>query len=905
MSPLTKLYFLLIISIFITIGEVQAQKEANVWYFGRGVGLDFSFNPPSVLYDGAIETHEAAAAISDSKGNLLFYTNSEQVWTRNHEMMENGDNLAGNISARQGAIIFRDPANEKRFFLFTVPNSLQIEASNAGLNYHLIDMTANNGLGKVEEKNINLFKNSTEAISGVFRDCACTNEVRSWVVAARSDATNLIYAFEISPNGVTYDPVISELYNEGLIHFISISPDGKRLAYLELLSTTDSDVTYALWLTNFDVTTGKASDPVKLAEGDWNYFSTLAFSPNGKYLFIHTGTSGIHLFDVETLGLVTTKTTTGCYFCNMQLTPSRQIFIMNGDNNKIDWIKEPDLYGLDSIVSNYITFLSDTVNHFPRLTASFANFPSTYFYSGAVAEAGEDSVICSGEPMRLGGNSKGQQFEWSPSAHLSDPDAPNPVFSFENHSDSVRHFTYTLVASDDNCTRCDTVTIAVNPAPRKEIAGKSSVCPGSFQTYSIGNVPGYSYHWMVNGGAFVSSANSAQAEVKWGVTNDSASIEVVLNNEYGCPADTVFLPVRVNVELETETPRGDTEICEASLAGNIYQVYEARESVYTWTALGGNISAGQGTHQVTIDWQGAGTQRLWVQEQSITTDTTCFGRSEELLVEVVEDTITLALEYISVDTLQSSFIHGRWATNNTTRLNTPVTLWRAEEGGEWEMVRELSMDQKDFIDPFAEPSSTVYEYKVSAENWCGRLMESEIHRSMLLSFNKTPDESYTNLLYTPYIGWDAGLAGYGLYEQREFEQDFRLTEVNDPGQIEFYGIPGLDAFQYKFRIKAFNDDRAKFSWSNTVSVEFDHDVEAPNVFTPNGDGFNESFYIKKIHLFPENELWVFDRNGKNVFHTKNYEGEWTGGGLDPGVYFYALRLHRNMKTVSGWLHILK
>ncbi|MDQ3394069.1 MAG: hypothetical protein M3512_08160, partial [Bacteroidota bacterium] len=64
-----------------------AQKETNIWYFGDYAGLDFNSNPPKVLTDGALKSHEGSSVISDKNGNLLFYTNGMTVWNMNHQIM--------------------------------------------------------------------------------------------------------------------------------------------------------------------------------------------------------------------------------------------------------------------------------------------------------------------------------------------------------------------------------------------------------------------------------------------------------------------------------------------------------------------------------------------------------------------------------------------------------------------------------------------------------------------------------------------------------------------------------------------------------------------------------------------------------------------------------------------------
>lgn len=62
-----------------------------------------------------------------------------------------------------------------------------------------------------------------------------------------------------------------------------------------------------------------------------------------------------------------------------------------------------------------------------------------------------------------------------------------------------------------------------------------------------------------------------------------------------------------------------------------------------------------------------------------------------------------------------------------------------------------------------------------------------------------------------------------------------------------------------------------------------------NVFTPNGDGFNDYWEIPDLKYYISNEVVVFDRWGRKVFEANNYSNNWDGGDLDDGVYYYILR----------------
>ncbi|MBN2638646.1 MAG: gliding motility-associated C-terminal domain-containing protein [Bacteroidales bacterium] len=70
----------------------------------------------------------------------------------------------------------------------------------------------------------------------------------------------------------------------------------------------------------------------------------------------------------------------------------------------------------------------------------------------------------------------------------------------------------------------------------------------------------------------------------------------------------------------------------------------------------------------------------------------------------------------------------------------------------------------------------------------------------------------------------------------------------------------------------------------------------PNVITPNGDGINDYFVIsekgsnKPVNTyFQSSELIVFNRWGRKILDSKNYQNDWGGGNLPDGTYYYVLK----------------
>ena len=84
------------------------------------------------------------------------------------------------------------------------------------------------------------------------------------------------------------------------------------------------------------------------------------------------------------------------------------------------------------------------------------------------------------------------------------------------------------------------------------------------------------------------------------------------------------------------------------------------------------------------------------------------------------------------------------------------------------------------------------------------------------------------------------------------------------------------------------------------------DLFIPNVFTPNGDGINDNFYILGLAAFPENELTVINKRGKLVYSKKYYDNSWDGEGQPDDIYYYYFKVisPEGEKTVHrGYVYI--
>jgi gliding motility-associated-like protein len=86
-------------------------------------------------------------------------------------------------------------------------------------------------------------------------------------------------------------------------------------------------------------------------------------------------------------------------------------------------------------------------------------------------------------------------------------------------------------------------------------------------------------------------------------------------------------------------------------------------------------------------------------------------------------------------------------------------------------------------------------------------------------------------------------------------------------------------------------------------------IEAPNTFTPNGDGVNDTWQIAGLSAFDKCSVNVYNRYGAMLYQSIGYGIPWDGtynkNALPVGTYYYIIDLKNGTQVLSGYVTIIR
>lgn len=337
------------------------QKEYNVWYFGNQSGLDFNTGvTPQVLSNSPMQTFESSSGICDKNGNLLFYTNGDTIYNRQHKAMKGGIPSPYNQteSCTQGSMVL--PFLEKPNLYFVFSNSSnESQTTNKWLRYSIVDMSKDNGYGEVITSSVPLLHRSNESMAFTLH----RNGKEYWIISPerRSNTINCVK----TNNGVidTSNKIQKQLtgtgsYGTAINNQTKFSPDGKVFLGTYSFNTAGGlPWDYYFNLFRFDNATGKLYDSVHIP-----YIPSLTFysefSPDSKYLYLtwkDGNKTSIKQYDLSVWNSTAINNSAKVVYSDsssfsnnisgLQLGPNGKIYVFHSRSDALSVIHYPNLKG--------------------------------------------------------------------------------------------------------------------------------------------------------------------------------------------------------------------------------------------------------------------------------------------------------------------------------------------------------------------------------------------------------------------------------------------------------------------------------------------------------------------------------------------------------------------------------
>jgi hypothetical protein len=534
-------------------------QRANIWYFGQNAGIDFNVAPPVPLNDSQMNAPEGCATISDRNGLVVFYTDGNTVYNKNHAVIATG--IGGDVGSSQSSIIIPVPGDETLYYIFTTQEVYGTYTYE--VRYSLFDLKPNSGLGAVVQQNQVLFSRSTERITAS----------NNWLLV-HEYGNNTFRAYAITTDGIG-DPVFSSV---GSDHVFSAAEPGRgymKLGPQNRIAVALSDAAAGNLVEVFDFvdTTGVVTNLRTLPVQDAGQMYGVEFSPTGNKLFatVNASPSKVYEWSFDSLAVPHRKQITSFNgsLGALQLGPDGQIYLAVENSTVMGTIQPNEDTTAVSVVNfagfnllpgtasrlglpNFTQIVSDALTgpgiiaqgvcfglptDFTAIKTDAIDNASWFFGDGGTAvgdttshlypapalynvqllltnRCGLDTTLV--EPLRIYAPPAPPAFPGAvalctgpvtlEAALLSDPNLPNLSFFWSSGDTTrtltvdVQSFVSVIIVDNNGCTSGGT-SIVGDSRPQVDLGPDRTLCQDAFGgTLDAGNPgAGFQKAWTVNG----------------------------------------------------------------------------------------------------------------------------------------------------------------------------------------------------------------------------------------------------------------------------------------------------------------------------------------------------------------------------------------------------------------------
>ena len=422
----------------------------------------------------------------------------------------------------------------------------------------------------------------------------------------------------------------------------------------------------------------------------------------------------------------------------------------------------------------------------------------------------------------------------------------------------------------------------VKPQGPTAITGDAAVCGTTTSSYTAsgGTTPGTT--WSVTGGTIVGSSTANPVQVQW-TTAGAGTITVRGVSQGGCTTDAVVKNVVVSVP-PTLTVTGNRTICQGT--STTITVSGAATGA-TYTVTGGPVS---------------GTGTTFVLTPTATTTYT-------VTATLPSNSCAGGTQFTVTVNPPAAPVAGPPAA---TCSGVPVQIGAAPVAGNtysWSPATGLS--SATVANPTVTltnttSTATTQTYTLTTTNASGCTATATVVVTVNPAVVPTISATAVTVTDAPVTIGAAPVAGF-TYSWSPATGLSSATAANPTLTLSNYTGVAITRTYTLTTTNAATGCSGTASVAITINPDLTFEVYN-NVITSNGDNMNDRLKVRNIRSFPNNKVEIYNRWGRQIFTTTNYDNDTNYWGTDPilvaGNYYYIFK-QGDTTIAKGWIEVVK